>query len=1251
MYSSNLNFTREQTLALMKDRHLAVTANAGSGKTSVLVEKYLDLLMTSKHKNPVESIRSIVAITFTRQAASDMKAKITRKISERMLAPTLTSAELKKLKILRENISSAKVSTIHSFCNSLLKDYPIEAGISPVFRDMDEYEAEINSALAVDTILEEYSEALINNDTAAIKPEELKIFSKLLDNTGINSLRQMLLDIMREPVLLKNLIEFYNNEKLDLVEFYHNEFEKVLLENFRKFCEIFSGQINILDSSTKNYDEAFSIINEIELLLNNSNPDINEITFMFSSLSQIKAKGNSKIVNILLDLEFIRDSPEYKSNQKSFTNIIADSDRLKPLKDESIGYIELVKTFVNLADKANQSYLEAKNELTAYTFDDLLILTLELLNKPEVRDKIISGYEYLLVDEFQDTNQIQYDLVRNLVPGLTDSSVAKSPILFIVGDAKQSIYGFRSADVSVFNKAKEDIKAQNALLIDKRLLTDNPLINGSRIQTTHNESLGNISLADTFRLLPATALFVNAVCARLFDEKKSGIAYEPLVCGRKLISEISGDRELSPDDGTVRFVFFLKPKAAGQIIEEDSDEPEDSADFMTEAHLICNYIKRIVAGETDIRIYDGANYVVPQYKDIAILTRKKGSIQKLSPVLIESKIHFAVVSGKGFYQSQEVMDFTSLLNFIVNQNDDISLAGALKSPLFNVDDGELYNIALQSGSSLYDKLTVYSPSNGDSLYFIDRAKKISTYLIDFAGRASITELLLKIIEISDYYGAIEKFDASDQIKSNIKMFVQTAREFESKGYKSLYEFVTRAKSLGSNSNEAEAAFISGENVVSIMTTHAAKGLEFPVVILFDTNSIGSSDKGMIKSKNYGLSLPMKMPVKPSDDNKSYLETAATIPQYVIKRKKTEDDKAEEARLLYVAMTRAKDHLIISAAIKETKDSYSLTSNSFLSMILNSLNINIDGMINRNNVKISDKLKFTGKGEYSLELNLNIILNDESMKDLPFEADKSEAKPLKADWEYFSRTIEPDNRFDIVSATKYTAFLTDYNSFTNRYVLGLPDTDNIIISSRDEDYTDTGTDGAESGTILHRVLERINEWISEVLAGNYDGLSGIVGQTLFENYRLGEKELHDRVYNECMAVAKSDIIRENLTNLKFSEFEKTLNLPLEGSIITGNIDLLLKNHDSSLVEVWDWKSNYAATREDVINLGMHYEPQIKLYLFLISKLYRDRELYTGRLLFTRLAGTNDWTFEINMTRDDMNQFEKSLSEIIQKVKLY
>ena len=137
----------------------------------------------------------------------------------------------------------------------------------------------------------------------------------------------------------------------------------------------------------------------------------------------------------------------------------------------------------------------------------------------------------------------------------------------------------------------------------------------------------------------------------------------------------------------------------------------------------------------------------------------------------------------------------------------------------------------------------------------------------------------------------------------------------------------------------------------------------------------------------------------------------------------------------------------------------------------------------------------------------------------------------------------------------------------------------------------------------------------------------------------------------MAVAKSDIIRENLTNLKFSEFEKTLNLPLEGSIITGNIDLLLKNHDSSLVEVWDWKSNYAATREDVINLGLHYEPQIKLYLYLISKLYRDRELYTGRLLFTRLAGTNDWTYEINMTRDDMNQFEKSLSEIIQKVKLY
>lgn len=1251
MYSSNLNFTREQLLAMMKDRHLAVTANAGSGKTSVLVEKYLDLLMTAKHKNPVESIRSIVAITFTRQAASDMKAKITRKISERMLAPTLTSVELKKLKILRENISSAKVSTIHSFCNSLLKDYPIEAGISPVFRDMDEYEAEINSALAVDTILEEYSEALINNDTTTIKPEELEIFSRLLDYTGINSLRQMLLDIIREPVLLKNLAEFYNNNDIDLAEFYHNEFEKVLLDDFRKFCDIFSDKIGILDASTKNYDEAYKIISEIGLLLNNPNPDINEITFMFSSLSQIKAKGNTKMVNLLLALEFNKETAEYTSNQKSFANMIADSGRLMPLKDMSIGYIELVKTFVNLAGKANQSYLDAKNELTAYTFDDLLILALELLKQPEVRDKIIAGYEYLLVDEFQDTNQIQYDLVRNLVPGLTDSSIAKSPILFIVGDAKQSIYGFRSADVSVFNKAKEDIKAQNSLLLGKRLLTDNPWVNGSRIQTTRDESLGNISLADTFRLLPATALFVNAVCAGIFDEKKSGIAYEPLVCGRKLISEISGDKELTPDDGTVRFVFALKPKAAEHIIEDESDEQEETKDFISEAKLLSNYIKRIVAGETDIRIFDGSNYVVPQNKDIAILTRKKSSIQKLSPVLIESKIHFAVVSGKGFYQSQEVMDFTSLLNFIVNHNDDISLAGALKSPLFNIDDGELYNIALQSGSSLYDKLIDYIPSNEDSKYFIARAKKITAYLIDFAGRASITELLLKIIEISDYYGAIEKFDASEQIKSNIKMFVQTAREFESKGYKSLYEFVTRAKSLGENSNEAEAAFISGENIISIMTTHAAKGLEFPVVILFDTNSIGSSDKGMIKSKNYGLSLPMKMPVKSSDDSKSFLEKAATIPQYVIKQKKAEDDKAEEARLLYVAMTRAKDHLIISASIKETKEGYSITSNSFLGMILNSLNINAVNMISHQNVKITDKLKFTGKGGFTLDLNLNIILNDESIKNMPFEDDKPEDAPLKADWKYFSRIIEPDNRFDIVSATKYTAFLTDYNSFTNRYVLGLPDIDRIIISSGDEDFSDTGTDGAESGTILHRVLERINEWISEVLAGYYDGLSRIVEQTLFENFRSGEKELFDRVYSECIAVAKSDIIRENLTNLKYSEFEKTLNLPLEGSIITGNIDLLLKNHDSSLIEVWDWKSNYAGNREDVINLGLHYEPQIKLYLYLISKLFRDRELYKGRLLFTRLAGTNNWTYEIIMTRDDMIKFEKSLREIIQKVKLY
>ena len=1260
MQTSEIKYTKEQTLALMKDRHLAVTANAGSGKTSVLVEKYLDLLISNKPQRAYDAIRSIVAITFTRQAAADMKAKITAKISKRMLEDPFN---LKEWKSLREQISSAKVTTIHSFCNGLLRDYPVEAGISPIFREMDEYESNYYAEISVDGLIEQYSDAMLNSEFSEFPEEKVFLFQNLLNSLGIQQLRGMLLAVVREPVTLRSWLEFYSKPVDEIFEYYKDEFERSIRRDCEQLADIFSDNIDNIPPESKSYRAICDGINEISAIVRDDNYELTNFIGKLKEFHELKIKGNAKATNYLIDCHFGKGTEDSKSFRGKVTELAGMNFDLLNGNDNSQTYIELVKIFVNFADEANNIFGDIKNEQSAYTFDDLLIMALNLLRQPEVRDKIIADMQYLMVDEFQDTNQIQYDMVKFLVPGLMDNSYKGGPKVFIVGDAKQSIYGFRSADVTVFNTAKEDIRKFNENAIVKKKINHAPKIFGQYQDVTDSQAFGDISLADTFRLLPAIALFTNSICRNIFDESKSGIAYEPLVCGRKLIKNVENNLGITPENGTVNFLIAIKKskkKEDGELIPEIENDEEIDSENISEAELVSRFIQKIVAGETDIKIFDGTEYVAPKYSDIAILTRKKGSIQKLSKIFIEKKINFAVVSGKGFYQTQEVIDFISLLNFLVNHNDEISLAGTLKSPLFNINDGELLNIAQQKGTIFFEKFQNYKSENEESAYFIQRAKDIISDLISQSSLVSISELILRTIEITDYYGAIEQFDAKEQIKSNINMLVQSAREFESKGYKSLYEFIQRANALSEASSEAEAAFVSDDNVISIMTTHASKGLEFPVVILFDSNSKGTGDKGLVKSKNFGITIPINLPEPIQNSEKFYMQAADTMVQRVIKRVKSDDDLAEEARLLYVAMTRAKDHLIISATISETKDSFSFYKDSFFGLLINSLQIPIERFAFGDKFVIIDKLKFTGKEELNLNLDINVIIKTDNISSNNNEQIGKFQSKYNLEREYFSKEILPSNRFDIVSATKYTTFLTDFDSFSNRYVLGLPDTKNndfTEIQIRDDEVNNLENsdyfkaDGSAYGTIIHRILERINEWLSDACENNFQKLKSIINQTLFENYFTDNKSMFDRAFKESIAISKSRIIRDNNDNFKCSEFEKELNMPFEGSILTGNIDLLLKNSDESTIEVWDWKSNTISKQLDYIELCEHYKPQIELYLYLVSKLYPELKSYTGRLLFTMLSDTQDWTFNITMSRDDIQTFENKLKSSVKEIKEY
>lgn len=1257
MQTSEVKYTNEQMLALMRDRHIAVTANAGSGKTSVLVEKYLDLLISGNKKKAYDAIRSIVAITFTRQAAADMKAKITKKISDKML---INTENLREWKNLREQISSAKVSTIHSFCNSLLRDYPIEAGISPIFREMDEYESNYYSQVAVDEILERYSDHLdyTANDSAKIVDE----FSDLLRSLGIDSLRASLLQIIKEPVVLESLIDFYKQDEDILLNLYIAEFDSHFYKTCQMMADYIRDQIPLIND--KNLSEITTLLHDIYSSLNADEFKPVVISKKFLQFKEIKFSRKLSI-NAIIESGDTENIDTYKQMFQDIVNVseIYNLDLLKL-------QIKYTNTFIQLASESYDALNRTKNELAAYTFDDLLILANNLLRQNDVRAKIIDGLDFLMVDEFQDTNQIQYEIVKRLTPGL-DNPNAEGPKVFIVGDAKQSIYGFRSADVAVFNQAKLDIQAANDYAIRYNQINNEPIVFGKIKEVDESQAKGDISLADTFRLLPAVALFTNKVCSKLFNVKTSGIKYEPLVCGRKLVEEITDDNVVTSVNGTVSLIVAFKEKKEKpnlierSHIDDDGNESIELVDesYPSEPELVAKFISNVIAGTTDLKIFDSDSkmYRAPKLKDIAILTRKKSSIQKLTPVFIEKKINFSVVSGQGFYQTQEIIDFLSLLNFIVNQKDDVSLAGALKSPLFNISDGELINIARVNGSYLYEKLLVYSSDDPNSKYFIDRAKQILNDLILSSALLTISELITYTIEITDYFGALEIFDAREQIKSNINLFINMARDFESKGYKSLYEFIIRANSLSENSSEAEAAFISGDNVVSIMTTHASKGLEFPVIILFDTNSRGKATTGMIKSKKHGLSINFKYPIKDNDSKYSMVKHTTILDSF-IKNLKNEEEIAEEARLLYVAMTRAKDHLIISGTFNIAKKGLSISKNSFFELIYKTLNLTEQMLTSMDIFSIYDNLDFTNQGTRNLSLGIKIFRDFDDMRQIKESDSNNQELKFNLNSQLFTGAIEPGNRFDIVSATKFTSYLSNIDEFADRYILGLPQ--NIKSYTQDIHFNDSLNDevpeidinankfdGTIYGTIIHKVFEKINIWFDEVISGKTDALSNIINLALKDNYQLDNTQFYERAFNEAINATKRRIIIDNQHNFIFSDFERELNMPICGSILTGNIDLLLKNKDESIVEVWDWKSNSFSSEEERQSLCQHYEPQIKIYLYLVSKLYPSLDNYIGRLLFTKQSDNDKWVYTISMNNKDIIEFEEELRVKIERIKLF
>lgn len=921
--------TREQTLAKSIDRHISVTANAGSGKTSVLVDRYYKIITEGDKANnipPVEP-RDIKAITFTNKAAAEMKERLVRKISDEAQA-TADPARIEFLNELRVKLSNADISTIHSFCGSILRAFPIEAGVSPNFRECTEGDTFVIRKQVIGSVIDDILYEIGQNEDS--DPIDVEEFKELIYAVGgLGRLSDYIDKLIINRMTFDKVKGKYSASFEEHSEVYYKKIDKLLRD---LLFEIKDSLMMILDNANFNTpsrlkwkEGIISAISFVEVITQGveemgrdvvlEDPSI-VLTGVWGSLSEcgiFKENGElsgNKLLKGALD----------KSNKELINSInkpIAALFFLKKTVAErraDLYQFKYSKLLVKITEKAIAKYDAELLQNDMLDFDNLILKANKLLTEyPDrelvantLRDKI----KYLMVDEFQDTDSVQYGLIKEIIRNIGSSYASSSNInnnLFIVGDPKQSIYGFRGADVSVFNQAKEDI------IISNIFASDTFKLDGEEIQAVENEGKGEIILKSTFRNTPDIAFFVNDVCNPMFevtpspfmanenekDEEqrefdkqftKYGVKYEDLVTAlisakldKTQLKEMA--ENLESDDysteqitdiinnledtgkgdnifGSITLLNYVKNKSF-----ENEESDRDNNDLHHYDYLIDHILK--VKEET------GADF-----KDFAVVSRTKPLLEELSLKLIERGVPFLNHASSGFYGVPEVQSIISLLKFISNSNDDVAFMSVLRSSFCGFDNTDLYFLSMvykrrddsnikYSSLSMFEKMehiikSNYIPENEEVRYRLDKYKathKILRELIDTKLDLEPAIMLRKAFELFNWYNVISDSPYRERIKTNADKIVQMAREYVRQGFKNIYDFVNELEYLSENQiKEAEAVLQSSADQINLLTVHASKGTEYKYLVYISGNHQANTRNtdGILIDDYFGITFKYRM---------------------------------------------------------------------------------------------------------------------------------------------------------------------------------------------------------------------------------------------------------------------------------------------------------------------------------------------------------------------------------------------------------
>ena len=937
-----VNWTsKQQEVIDSRNRNLLVSAAAGSGKTAVLVERIIQMI--SEGDRPLD-IDQLLIMTFTNAAAAEMRERIGAAVEQKLKE----RPEDEHLWLQAALIPQAQITTIDSFCLNIIRSHYNSLDIDPAFRMGDEGELSLLRGDCMGEMLENcYDEADAE-------------FARFVEHFGRGKSDRGIEDVILQAWQFSQSHPWPGEwlascqkelEEESILEMEESPWMVFLMEDVARQMEELSGQLG----------EA------LQVCLEENGPLAYE-PMLISDRSKIEAIGRAAatgsfeaLYNSLQNMSFGRlasiRSKDIDGDKKAFVSACRDRVKKAVAKCRELygqqspeevvesmrGARTVIRELLRLTGMFDQAYRDAKRERNVLDFNDLEHLALEVLYEREetgdgeetvfrrpsqVADELSRQYEEILVDEYQDSNYVQEALITGI-----SRERSGHPNVFMVGDVKQSIYRFRLARPELFMDKYETYSRER----------------GPRQM---------IELQQNFRSRESVLTSVNDVFYQIMTKNLGGITYTPetaLYPGAKF-EEVSGKTVLDPEADAGKSgsreaaPVSLKAGTPTELLLVDTGADtlrqldEDSLDYTAkelEARLIAGRIRQLVSEDQGILVWDKSRggYRRARYGDMVILLRSmSGWSEVFVNVLMNEGIPAFAQTRTGYFNTVEVETILSLLSVVDNPMQDIPLAAVMRSPIVGMDDEEMaWMMAVYKRNSKKGQdrgvygawklwleegwitvgLSGIPVKTAHSISF--KSRRLSVLMERLRGEARhlpIHELLYRVYRESGYYDYVSAMPAGETRRANLDMLVEKAAAYESTSYKGLFHFVRYIEKLKKFDTDFGEASVAGEqdNTVRIMSIHKSKGLEFPVVFL------AGLGKRFNKQDAYGqILLDADLGAAADFLDLELRVKAPTLKKQALKRRTELETMGEELRVLYVAMTRAKEKLIMTAADKSLEN--------------------------------------------------------------------------------------------------------------------------------------------------------------------------------------------------------------------------------------------------------------------------------------------------------------------------------------------